>query len=344
MNIYDHTLSGLAGVLKDEPAFRAKQIYKWLFAGTAVEEMTNIPKALREKLKANYYTDLPRIYTKLVSKIDGTVKYLFLMEDGAGIESVVMPYKHGLTICVSTQVGCRMGCSFCASTVDGLLRNLTAGEIAGQVLAAQKDLGKPIRHIVMMGSGEPLDNFDNVMTFLENAMHEEGMGISARHITLSTCGLIDGIRRLEEKHLKINLAISLHAPTDALRRRIMPVAKSTTVEALTESCVDYFRSSGRRITFEYALIRDVNDRKEHAMLLAKLLKKDAEFHVNLIPVNSIREKAYQKSERHAVAEFAEILKKAGIEATVRRKMGADINAACGQLRKTVLDETKGNSK
>ena len=232
MNIYDFTSETLLEALPDVPAFRARQIYGWLYKGAGPDQMTNIPKDMREMLKTRFHTALPRIDTRLESRIDGTVKYLFRMHDDAGIESVVMPYRHGNTICVSSQAGCRMGCKFCASTIDGLDRNLTAGEIIGQVLAAERDLGKKISHIVIMGSGEPLDNYENVLTFIRNAICPEGLGISARHITLSTCGIIGGMQRLREEGLPINLAISLHAPNDEIRRTLMPIAKSVSIETL----------------------------------------------------------------------------------------------------------------
>ena len=295
--------------------------------------MTNVPKALRERLKAELYTELPRIDVRLKSKLDDTVKYLFRMEDGAGIESVVMQYSYGSSICVSSQAGCRMGCAFCASTVDGLDRNLSAGEMMGQILAANRDLGQRINHIVIMGSGEPLDNYDNVLTFIRNAVSPKGLGLSARHITLSTCGLLDGIKRLSEEDLPINLAISLHAPNDTIRKQLMPIAKSVSIEALFLAAEKYFEKTHRRITLEYALIRGVNDSEECARELAGRCKGKTCFHINLIPVNSIEERSFRRSSQEVVANFLKILTKAGVQATVRRKMGADIDAACGQLRR-----------
>lgn len=317
----------------DVPAFRAEQIYKWLYSGASPDEMTNVPKALRERLKAELYTELPRIDVRLQSKLDNTVKYLFRMEDGAGIESVVMQYSYGSSICVSSQAGCRMGCAFCASTVDGLDRNLSAGEIMGQILAANRDLGQRINHVVIMGSGEPLDNYDNVLAFIRNAVCPKGLGISARHITLSTCGLLDGIKRLSEEELPINLAISLHAPNDTIRKQLMPIAKSVSIEALLLEAEKYFEKTHRRITLEYALIRGVNDSEECARELAGRCKGKTCFHINLIPVNSIEERSFRRSSQEVVANFLKILTKAGVQATVRRKMGADIDAACGQLRR-----------
>ena len=333
VNIYDLTLEGLGEALSSVPAFRAKQIYKWLYMGASPSEMTNIPKDLRTRLTEEFYTELPKIDTKLVSKMDGTVKYLFRMEDGAGIESVVMPYRHGNTICVSSQAGCRMGCAFCASTIDGLDRNLTSGEMIGQLLAAEKDLGTKISHIVIMGSGEPLDNYDNVLTFIRNAIHPEGLGLSARHITLSTCGILKGMQKLAEEKLPINLAISLHAPNDAIRKTLMPIAKSVSIDELLSESRAYFEKTHRRVTFEYALIRGVNDSAACAEELARRIGKSGAFHVNLIPVNSIEERTFRRSSREVAATFSNILEKAGVQVTVRRKLGADIDAACGQLRR-----------
>ncbi len=333
MNIYDPTITEWQSILQNMPKFRAEQVYSGLYKGKHITEITTIPKTLQAELCEKFDTSLPRVDIKLTSKIDGTVKYLFRMADNTGIESVIMPYKHGRTICISTQAGCRMGCAFCASTVDGLERNLTAGEMAGQILSAEKDLGERINHVVLMGSGEPLDNIENVLAFIENATHPKGLGISARHITLSTCGLLDGIRRLEELHLQINLAISLHAPNDTIRKTLMPIAKAVSVSALRDAAKSYFEKTHRRVTFEYALIQGVNDSREAAEELAALLHGCGGFHVNLIPVNKIQERTFQKSERSVEDMFVRILGKAGIAATVRRKMGADINAACGQLRK-----------
>ncbi|MBQ7032333.1 MAG: 23S rRNA (adenine(2503)-C(2))-methyltransferase RlmN [Clostridia bacterium] len=339
MNIYDFTPETLREYLGDVPAFRAEQIYKWLYTGAGPDEMTNVPKELRERLKTELYTLLPKIDTRLESKIDGTRKYLFRMEDGAGIESVVMPYSYGSSICVSSQAGCRMGCAFCASTIDGLDRNLTAGEMMGQVLAARKDSGQNISHIVIMGSGEPLDNYENVLTFIRNAVNPKGLGISARHITLSTCGLIMGMRRLAEEGLPINLAISLHAPNDEVRRKLMPIAKSVSIETLLSEAEQYFEKTHRRITLEYALIRGVNDSEDCARELAARCTGKMGFHVNLIPVNSIEERDFRRSSREVVETFQSTLTKAGVQATVRRKMGADIDAACGQLRRAKKGKT-----
>lgn len=333
LNIYDFTPETLSEYLGDVPAFRIKQIYKWIFMGKTPDEMTNVPKVFREKLKNDFYTELPKIDIKLVSKLDGTVKYLFRMEDDAGIESVVMPYHHGRTICVSSQAGCRMGCAFCASTIDGLDRNLSSGEIIGQILAAERDLGEKISHVVIMGSGEPLDNYDNVLDFIKNAVNPDGLGLSARHITLSTCGLIEKMRRLSEENLPINLAVSLHAPNDEIRRKLMPIAKSVPMATLLSESRKYFEKTHRRVTFEYALIRDVNDSMQNAKELSEKLGGFGGFHVNLIPVNRVEERTFQKSEKKTAEMFVKTLEKAGVQVTVRRRMGADIDAACGQLRR-----------
>ncbi len=334
LNIYDFSLDGLRQYLGDVPKFRAEQIYKWLYSGAAPDEMSNVPIALRERLKSELYTRLPEIDTKLVSKLDGTVKYLFRMADDVGIESVVMPYHHGNTICVSSQAGCRMGCAFCASTIDGLDRNLTSGEIMGQILASERDLGTKISNVVIMGSGEPLDNYDNTLSFIRNAIDPKGLGISARHITLSTCGLIPGMRKLCEEKLPINLAISLHAPNDEIRKKLMPVAKSVSITELLSEAEVYFEKTHRRITLEYALIQNVNDSAENALELSKRIPEKKGFHVNLIPVNPVEERDFQRSGKETAKMFLDILEKAGIQATVRRKMGADIDAACGQLRRS----------
>ena len=340
MNIYDLTLPELSAYLEDVPRFRAQQVYEWLYRGVLPDGMTNVPKDLRERLKKEFYAGLPEIDVRLISKIDKTVKYLFRMEDGSGIESVVMPYTHGRTICVSSQVGCRMGCAFCASTMDGLERNLTAGEMIGQVLKSQLDIGERISHIVIMGSGEPLDNYDNVLRFIRSAGDEKGLGISFRHITLSTCGLIPGIVRLAEEKLPINLAISLHAPNDEIRRQIMPVAKHVDIETLLDAAGAYYEKTHRRVTIEYALIADLNDSREAAEELSGRLRKRQGFHVNLIPVNPVRERNFKRSSRETAEMFCMVLEKAGIPATVRRKMGADIDAACGQLRRAKKGENR----
>lgn len=320
-----------------EKSFRGKQIFQWLHRGVkSIDEMTNLSKALREQLKERASINQIKIETKLVSKIDGTTKYLFLLEDRNIIEGVVMSYKHGLTACISSQVGCSMGCTFCASTKGGLVRNLTAGEMLGQILTMEADLGKRISNIVMMGSGEPLHNFKQMTNFLRIVNDEDGLNIGNRHITVSTCGLIPEIRALADLQIPINLAISLHAPTDELRKRMMPVAQRYSIYDIIESCQYYLKKNNRRITFEYALIQGLNDGEEDARILAYELK-GLLCHVNLIPVNQVDETPYKKSHRDRIKTFEGILKRAGIETTLRREMGADIQAACGQLRNRYLE-------
>lgn len=331
MNIFDYTIADLKEYMKSsgEKEYRAKQVYKHVYDGIPFEEMTDISKELRKKLSEDFEFSLPKIKKKLVSKLDGTRKYLFEMSDGAFAEGVVMEYRHGLSMCVSSQVGCRMGCAFCASTLHGLQRNLTAGEISGQIMTAQRDLKRRISNIVMMGSGEPFDNFENVMKFIKIAVSPDGLGIGARHITVSTCGLTDGIYALAESGIPVNLSISLHAPNDKIRQGIMPVARAVPVEKLIKAARDFFEKTKRRVTYEYALIDGVNDSDECARELAALIGHDGT-HVNLIPVNAVKERNYKKS--RSVERFMKLLAKSNINATVRREMGADISAACGQLR------------
>ncbi len=318
------------------PAFRAKQLRSWVVKGVPVEEMSNLPRDFRQKLiDRGCHVTLPRIARKLVSAIDGTVKYLFALRDGQLIESVVMKYKHGNTICVSSQAGCRMGCRFCASTLRGLTRNLEASEILGQVMAAQADMGERISNIVMMGIGEPLDNYDNVIRFLRLVNAEDGLNIGSRHISLSTCGVVDGIRKLQKEELPITLSISLHNIDTEERKALMPITKKWSVEELLAACRDYFSETGRRISFEYTLIAGENDSVSQADALAKGLKKQLgamPIHVNLIPLNDVSERSYKKSGADAVAAFQKTLLDRGVNATVRRKLGPDINASCGQLR------------
>lgn len=330
------------GPLKDflkqqgEPSFRAQQIFSWLHKGAAsLEEMTNLSKKTKENLSKVCFVSTLKIREKYVSQLDGTVKYLFELPDGNCIESVVMRYHHGLTICISSQVGCRMGCRFCASTIGGLYRSLTPGEILNQVLFAQKDLGERIHNIVMMGIGEPLDNYDNVLAFLHNVNHPEGINIGYRHITVSTCGVVDRIYDLAEENLPITLSISLHAPNDAVRDTIMPVNHKYKVEELLTACREYVQATGRRISFEYALIHGVNDAPEQAKELADRLSGML-CHVNLIPVNKVEEREYEKGSEQEIRRFQKQLTDYGINATVRRELGSDISASCGQLRKKVL--------
>jgi 23S rRNA (adenine2503-C2)-methyltransferase len=304
--------------------------------GTDIDDMTNIPSALRNKLKSEgYFVYLPKIKKKLVSKIDGTVKYLFELKDGQLIESVVMKYEHGNTICVSSQAGCRMGCKFCASTLEGLSRNLTSSEIVGQIIAASKDLGIRISNVVMMGIGEPLDNYDNVLRFLKTVNSEDGLNIGYRHISLSTCGVVDGIKRLQEEMLPITLSISLHSVDNEKRKNLMPITNKWRVDELLDACSEYFSATGRRISFEYTLIAKENDSEDQARNLALKLKqhlRNMPIHVNLIPLNPVSERAFFKSSSDAVNKFKNTLISLGINATVRRKLGPDINASCGQLR------------
>lgn len=324
-----------------EPAFRAKQIASWLALGTPVSEMSNLSKALREKLASLTQDTLPKVEEKLVSKIDGTVKYLFSLYDGACVESVFMRYKHGNTICISSQVGCRMGCRFCASTIGGKVRDLLPSELLGQVIAAQRDTGERISNIVMMGIGEPLDNYDNVIKFLSLVNSESGLNIGYRHISLSTCGVVPGIRRLAELEIPITLSISLHASTDEKRSAIMPVNNKWRIAELLDACAYYYTRTGRRISFEYTLISGKNDSPADARELATLLNSvfrpiSAPIHVNLIRVNEVKETGFKQGSTESANEFARLLESLGITATVRRRLGADVNAACGQLRRSNL--------
>ncbi len=317
-----------------EKAFKAKQIYSWLHKRGAehFDEMTDISKKLRENLENSYDIYNCSIEKKLVSMYDNTVKYLFRLHDGELIESVVMKYKYGYTICVSSQVGCKMGCKFCASGIAGFVRNLSASEILSQIYTAQRDLDIRISHIVMMGVGEPLDNFDNVTKFLSMISDENGLNIGMRNISLSTCGVVSGIYKLLEKKLQLTLSVSLHAPNDEIRSRTMPVNDRWNISELLKACRDYTRETSRRISFEYAMIDGVNDSDECARELASRLKGML-CHVNLIPVNSVKERSYKKSNDNRIASFIKILESRGINVTVRRTLGSDINASCGQLRR-----------
>ena len=322
----------------DLPRFRAKQLYSWLQKGVdSFEEMRNLPKPMLEKLSEKYYLSYAKIERKYSSKIDETVKYLFRLHDGNLIESVVMKYKHGYSICVSSQVGCNMGCKFCASTIGGKERDLSAGEILSQIFTAQKDLSIRISNVVLMGMGEPLENYDNVIRFLELVGQEDGLNIGMRHISLSTCGIVDKIYDLMEKNLQITLSISLHAPFDNMRDEIMPINKKYNIKKLIDACRDYTIRTGRRISFEYALIKDFNDTKECADELARLLSGMIS-HINLIPANPVHKGKFQKPDNTAVHKFCELLTKKGLNATVRRTLGSDIDASCGQLRKKHKEE------
>lgn len=317
-----------------EKKFKARQIYSWLHKRCAenFDEMTDISKNLRENLKNSYDIYNCTIEKKLVSMYDNTVKYLFRLNDGELIESVVMKYKYGYTICVSSQVGCKMGCKFCASGIAGFVRNLTASEILSQIYKAQRDLDIRISHIVMMGVGEPLDNFDNVMKFLSMISDENGLNIGMRNISLSTCGVVTGIYKLLEKKLQLTLSISLHAPNDKIRSTTMPVNDRWNIDTLLKACRDYTKETSRRISFEYAMINGVNDSDECARELVSRLKGML-CHVNLIPVNSVKERSYTKSNDNRINSFIRILESGGINVTVRRTLGSDINASCGQLRR-----------
>lgn len=341
MNLGDLSFSRLKEYILGigESAFRAQQIFKWVHSGVqSADEMTNLPKALREKLKSDFEIFLPQVYEKRVSAVDKTVKYLMRLSDGNIIESVVMDYHHGKSICVSSQVGCRMGCSFCASTLGGLVRNLSPYEIEGQVLSASRDIGERISNIVIMGIGEPLDNYENIITFLKNVNDERGLNIGMRHITLSTCGIPDKIRQLALTVPEVNLALSLHAPTDEKRRAIMPVARRFSIEEVMSACDFYFEKTHRRVTFEYALVRGKNSSAGDAALLAALLR-GKNCHVNVIPVNPVAERGNVRTTPKETKEFLDFLKNNGINATLRRELGPDINASCGQLRNELVKKS-----
>ena len=325
----------IAQALKElgEPAFRAKQIFTWLHKGVkSFDEMTNLSKDLRRKLDEQYYITVPEVVRKQQSAKDGTIKYLWKLRDGNCVETVLMRYHHGNSVCISSEVGCAMGCVFCASTKGGLVRRLTPSEMVDQVLFTSLDSGLEISNIVLMGIGEPLDNYETVLRFLELINSPDGMNIGMRHISLSTCGLVDKIGRLAEEKLQLTLSVSLHAPLDEIRTTIMPVNKKYNVDTLLAACREYFRKTGRRISFEYAMIRDVNDSKDIAEVLAKKLDGIAA-HVNLIPLNNIEESPLKPSTRKSVLEFQQTLERHGIPATVRRTLGSDIDASCGQLRR-----------
>lgn len=323
-----------------EKKFRAKQIFKWLHNGVeSFDDMTDLSINLREKLKNIGYICNMEVEEKYISNIDGTTKYLMHLKDGNLIECVLMKYEYGNSICISTQAGCSMGCSFCASTIGGKNRDLTSGEMIGEVLKTQKDANLNISNIVLMGTGEPLDNYDNVIKFLNLVNDKDGLNIGMRHITISTCGLVPEITRLADLNLQLTLAISLHAPNDEIRNLTMPVSKRYNMEELLGACRYYVNKTGRRITFEYALIDGLNDKEEHAIELSKKLKGMLA-HVNLIPVNKIAGRTYEKSNKKQIEEFKKILNENGIETTVRRELGSDINAACGQLRRQYIEGNK----
>lgn len=339
-NLLDLDLEQLKLWMKEngDKEFRAKQVFSWIYKDvTEFKDMTNVPKSTLENLDKNLYIGVPEIVETYKSKNSDTRKHLFLLKDGNVVEGVVMKHKHGNSICISTQVGCNMGCKFCASTLGGAVRSLTSGEMLGQVMAAQKELGERISHIVLMGSGEPLDNFDNVVKFIRDVNAEYGLNIGQRHITLSTCGIVPKIKALADLNFQITLAISLHASTDEMRLKTMPIAKVYSIAELIESCNYYIEKTGRRVTFEYALVKGVNDAKEEAEKLSKLIKGML-CHVNLIPINEISENELKRSNEAQIKIFKDTLIKNGIETTVRKEMGLDINAACGQLRKSYVEK------
>lgn len=320
------------------PKFRAKQIYDWLYKNvTDFDDMRNISADLKTFLKSSCYISVANIEKKLVSRYDKTVKYLFSFNDGECVESVVMSYKHGYSICISTQVGCKMGCTFCATGKSGFSRSLVPSEMLGQIETAQRDLNIRISNIVLMGMGEPLDNFDNVVKFLRLVSSDNGLNIGMRHITLSTCGIVPKIYELAKLHLGITLSVSLHAPNDEIRQRTMPIARKYSIEELLKACSDYFKTTGRRVTFEYSMISGVNDSDENARELAKRLE-GTQSHVNLIPVNTVEGTGYLKSNIKRQQAFIKILAAKNIGATVRRTLGSDINASCGQLKRKHIEE------
>lgn len=344
VDIRSMTLEELTTALKEigEPAFRGRQVFTWLHRGVrSFDEMSDISKSLREKLAGGYRVSGLTVARKQVSKNDGTVKYLWELHDGNCIETVLMRYRHGNTVCISSQVGCRMGCAFCASTLGGKVRDLTAGEMLEQVIFTQADSGVPVSNIVLMGIGEPMDNLDNVLRFLELVNHPLGLNIGMRHISLSTCGVILGIRRLAELELQLTLSVSLHAPDSETRSRIMPVNRAYDVDKLFAACRDYFEKTGRRISFEYAMIDGVNDADWQADLIVKNLR-GMPGHVNLIPLNDVAESPLKPSRR--VRQFQQRLERQGVTATVRRSLGGDIDASCGQLRRKAMEQGREERK
>ncbi len=322
-----------------QPAYRAKQLFSWLHAKhvRTYEEMTDLPAALREELAGEFPLTTVRMIDRQISR-DGTEKYLFAMPDDSLVESVLMRYHFGNSICISSQVGCRMGCTFCASTLDGLERNLMPSEMLEQIYEIHRVTGEPVRHVVVMGTGEPMDNYENLVRFIRLLTHEKGMGLSRRAVTVSTCGLPEGIRALAEEDLPVNLALSLHAPEDGLRQKLMPIARRYTIAEVTAACRYYYEKTGRQITFEYALIRDVNDRDADVAALSALAAS-LDAHVNLIPVNPVRERGYREPGGTEVQRFKNKLEKRGIHVSIRRVMGRDIDGACGQLRHRRLHDT-----
>ncbi|MDO4648808.1 MAG: 23S rRNA (adenine(2503)-C(2))-methyltransferase RlmN [Eubacteriales bacterium] len=345
-DIKSMTLEELKEFMKEigEKPFRGKQLYEWMHQRLCVsyEEMNNIPKSLKEKLHDKPLVALEKVGVQ-VSALDGTRKYLFRLPDGNVIESVLMRYKHGNSVCISSQVGCRMGCRFCASTIGGLTRSLLPSEMLDQIYRIQQDTGERVSNVVVMGTGEPLDNYDNLLRFIELLTDENGLHLSQRNLTVSTCGLVPKIRELAEQKLQMTLAISLHAPNDERRKELMPIAFKYTIEELLDACRYYFEKTGRRITFEYSVVAGVNDHPEDAAELAGKLK-DLNCHVNLIPVNPVKERSFKRPARQAVENFKIKLEKCGINVTIRREMGSDIDGACGQLRKSYMDQTESEKQ
>ena len=342
MNLKSMTQSEIGAVFQELglPAFRAKQVYSWLHKGVrSYDEMTNLPKSLRDVLSEKYPIHPPKVVRKQESAKDGTIKYLWQLQDGNCVETVLMRYRYGSTVCISTEVGCGMGCAFCASTIGGLVRRLEPYEMLDEVLFTQVDSGQTVSHVVLMGIGEPLDNFDNVMRFLELVNSPEGLNISMRHISLSTCGLVPKIDALAQRKLQLSLAISLHGPNDEIRGRLMPVNRAYPMDQLLAACRRYYAATSRRIHFEYAMIDGVNDSEDNAKELLQRLK-GLPAHVNMIPLNHVEESPLKPSSRTAVAKFQKILEAGGVTATVRRTLGGDIDASCGQLRRKY---TKGNA-
>ncbi|MDY3910087.1 MAG: 23S rRNA (adenine(2503)-C(2))-methyltransferase RlmN [Eubacterium sp.] len=343
-SLNEEELKSLAVELGQKP-FRGKQLFEWIHRKQirSIDEMTNLPASFRDLLKEKYLVSGVDELEKQVSKKGDTAKYLFALPDGNVIESVWMKYRHGNSVCISSQVGCRMGCTFCASTLTGLTRNLTTGEMLSQIYEIQRSTGERVSNVIVMGMGEPLDNYDNLVKFIRLLSDEKGLCISQRSITVSTCGLVDKIRKLMEEKLQITLAISLHAPNDEIRKKTMPVANRYSIGEIFDVCREYFEKTGRRITFEYSMIRGVNDREEHALELVKRCR-GLNCHINLIPLNEVKERNCLRSEESDIGHFKIILERNRINVTIRREMGGDIDAACGQLRKKFLDRTDEKSE
>ncbi len=339
MSMTREELSAFVETLGEKP-YRAAQLFSWMSRGAEIDEMSNLSKAFREKLKENADYRLPKIERKLVSAIDGTVKYLFELTDGECVESVLMRYEHGITVCVSSQAGCAMGCKFCASTLRGRVRNLTASEILGQVACAARDIGERVDGVVMMGIGEPLDNYDNVIRFLHLVSDKDGLGIGLRHISLSTCGIVPKIYDLANEGLPVTLSVSLHAADDSVRDALMPINKKYKIDALLEACKNYFEKTGRRVSFEYTLISEKNDSEKDATHLANVIKRGmrSTAHINLIMLNEVAETGMRSPSRERARMFAATLERNGVNATIRRRLGSDINASCGQLRLQKISE------